>query len=306
MRSRPFQRVDSCTSSASPRPRAIKQDRGEDGVLQREHDRVGEEPVVARPSGSCPGSCGPGCPLSSGQLEADILQHQQQREHEEHQDERRPWGWRRAIPGGTPGHPSRAAHGPRRALGGCGGGAHEQPPVAGHCGRSAGAGEEEPVTRRPTTGLVLRVRVTLLTEDRVISSLSLSTESAVTEDRVAHQGQPGAVRRVERLLEVHRHGSVALAGHLVDGDQPRVVLACTCCSPGPTARRRRCPWPARRPARPRTSSRTGSSRPGRPSWSPSRRRCRRRRRRSRRRPSVRGCPATPTSKPVVEDSSVAG
>ena len=43
-----------------------------------------------------------------------------------------------------------------------------------------------------------------------MASLSASTDDAVPEDRIAEQGHPGAARRVERLLEVARHRSVAV------------------------------------------------------------------------------------------------
>ena len=251
MRSSPFQRVDSCTSRASPRPSAMQQDRGEHRVLQREQDRVAEEPVVDR----LRVVVGEVRALVAGEqrpvASADILQHEQQRQHE--QDEHEQGGRQRVEPAGAQrgGVRRRCAAWPpsrRRRRG------TSVRLAAGSVAVIGAAFRWRPVRRRRGTGRRPTRRRDYCESTAVISSLSASTVVAVAEHRVAHQGQPRAVRCVERLLEVERDRGVALAGDLVDRDQARVLVRSTRCPPGRSARPRRCSWPARRPARPRTSS----------------------------------------------------
>ena len=69
-------------------------------------------------------------------------------------------------------------------------------------------------------------RIMLALDDRLIVgetfNRNLYSYCDINKDGIADEGQPRAVRRVERLLEVDRHRSVALAGHLVDRKSTRL------------------------------------------------------------------------------------
>ena len=224
VRSNDFHRVDSCTSSARPRPRPIRITVVSTVYLSVKTIESTEEPVADR--------------VVVVLREVDALvatqqrpvgsrhpHYQQERNDEEHHDEERgrrgvqPAGQRSAPTAGrhVAEHGRAAAAGPRRRY--------------GHDARSLlprfdvewadGSVGRRSDTHRPMTPLVT---------DRgreLICSLSASTSVAVPQHGVAHQRQPRAVRGVERLLEVQRHRGLALAGDLVDGDHARVGLRST-------------------------------------------------------------------------------
>ena len=187
-------------------------------------------------------------------VRARHLQHEQQRQHEQEEHEERgrrgvePAGDRAACGSATPAATRRraadavAASGrQRRACVAVIVWSRSMGPAVPAAGtrRLSGAGRAVPDYCESTA---------------VISSLSASTDVAVAEHRVAHERQPRAVRRVERLLEVDRDRGVAVGGHLVDRDEARVLVGVLVARRGRNARPRPCSSRARRPGPPRTSS----------------------------------------------------